>query len=103
MCDLYALYEGRPAGFSLHKMEEKIDAGTIYSTTEVSSTQLNYWQYLATSHQQELIKIKELVKQIETLGHLPEGIQNKKNSQTKYTKNPTKEIIKKMISKGMIL
>jgi len=103
MCDLYALYEGRPAGFSLHKMEDKIDSGTIYSTTEVSSNQLNYWQYLAISHRQELIKIKELLGQIEALGYLPEGAQNEKSSQTKYSKNPTKEMINKMISKGMIL
>lgn len=103
MCDLYALFEGRSAGFSLHKMEEKIDAGTIYSTTEVSSTETNYWKYLATSHTQELEKIKQLLDQIEILGCLPNGTPNDKTSQTKYTKNPTKVIIDKMISKGMIL
>ncbi len=103
MCDLYALYEGRPAGFSLHKMEAKIDAGTIYSTTEVSSKELNYWHYLATSHRQELVKIKELLNQIESLGQLPKGTVNDKTPETKYTKNPTKLTIDKMLSKGMIL
>ncbi len=103
MCDLYALYEKRKAGFSLHKMELKIDAGNIYATCESDYQGTDYWEYLNQSHLFELSKIKILIEQVKNLGHLPLGDQNKRDSKTVYSKNPTRRMIKEMLKKGMIL
>lgn len=103
MCDLYALYDDRPAGFSVHKMEKKVDAGEIYRVQEVSNSHLNYAEYLALTNEYELKVLTELISEIEELSHLPSGIENKSKNKPIYTKNPDRNTIAKMQAKGMLL
>ena len=106
MCDLYALYEGRAAGFSIHKMEVKIDSGIILKTKEVtrpnSPLSLNFSQHIFSSSILEGLEMSELLKNISTNEKLPIEQENKSNNII-YTKNPHFSLIKKMIKKGMIL
>lgn len=103
MCDLYAIYEGRPAGFSVHQMEKKVDAGAIYRVQEVSNEEKDYCKYLSQTNQFELEVLSDLIKEIEQLNKLPESVLNQISGKAIYTKNPDKEIIKLMLAKGMKL
>jgi methionyl-tRNA formyltransferase len=50
MCDLWALREGKPAGFSVHAMTAEVDAGAILATQQVSDgAERDYAAYLARS------------------------------------------------------
>jgi methionyl-tRNA formyltransferase len=50
MCDLWALRERRPAGFSVHAMTAEVDAGAILATHQVDDgSERNYAAYLARS------------------------------------------------------
>ncbi len=106
MCDLYALYEGRPAGFSIHKMEVKIDSGIILKTKEVtrphSPSSKNFSQHIFNSSKVEGLELSRLLKTISTNKLLPIEQENKSNNII-YTKNPHFSQIRKMIKKGMIL
>lgn len=107
MCDLFALSENRPAGFSIHRMNRKIDAGEIYKVQEVSDgTDRNYCHYLAKTAEIEGMALANLLrdfkKSLDEGRSLPAGIPNISDSKV-YTKNPTRKIIKEMKRKGMIL
>ncbi len=102
-CDLYALYEGRDAGFSLHHMEKKVDAGLIYDVVTVSSAQeRNYESYLKKAEKKERDSLYQLLNYLNQNQKLPPG---KPNFCPKpiYTKNPTPAIVKAMRLKGMHL
>lgn len=103
MCDLYALYEGRPAGFSIHKMEKRVDAGLIYRVQEVATGDLDYVAYLSKTNSFEFDVLKDLIAEIERLDRLPDGIENRALEKVIHTKNPTREVIKMMQAKGMKL
>lgn len=103
MCDLYAIYEGRAAGFSVHQMEKKVDAGVIYRVQEVSSEEKDYCKYLGQTNDFEFEVLSDLIKEIEQLNKLPESVLNQVSGKAIYTKNPDKEIIKSMLAKGMKL
>ncbi|MBH48926.1 MAG: hypothetical protein CME71_12230 [Halobacteriovorax sp.] len=103
MCDLYALSEGRAAGFSVHKMERKVDAGEIFRIQEVSNDYKNYADYLALTNQFELKVLTDLIEEIESLDALPKGLANTSKAKPIYTKNPDKKTIAKMLEKGMLL
>ncbi len=103
MCDLYAIEEGRKPGFTIHKMEKKVDAGLIFETYESNYQGKDYWEYLSLSHKDELIKINELISFVQKNQQLPNGTINSRNKDTTYTKNPSKQKIKEMLKKGMIL
>lgn len=103
LCDLYALYEKRPAGFSIHKMEKKIDAGKIYKIVEVDQgKEINYLKYLDLTVEKEIVHLTELIQYIAKNNELPDGIENKTDSIV-FTKNPTREMIKKIKDKGLIV
>lgn len=102
MCDLYALYEGRPAGFSVHKMEKRVDAGVIYRIQEVASGDMNYPEYLAKTNAYELEVLTSLIDEVQASGKLPDGTANTSNDKI-HTKNPDRKLIKKMLNKGMHL
>lgn len=103
MCDLYALYENRAAGFSVHKMEKRVDAGGIYRVQEVSKGDLNYCAYLSKTNIFELNVLRDLIDEIVKQGKLPDPIPNQSNEKISYTKNPTSDVIKMMLAKGMKL
>ena len=100
-CDLYALYEGREAGFTIHQMTPKIDAGQILYKGVVSKGEdKDYLAYLKRTGEIEGRALAEVFKQIET-----RGLKGEPNTCEApiFTKNPNKEIIKDMLKKGMLL
>jgi methionyl-tRNA formyltransferase len=108
MCDLYALYENRPAGFTIHKMESKIDTGAIVRTKEVTypdrniQSSLNFSAHIKEGSRIEGLELSETVKIIKDSGNIPIEKENITTNAI-YTKNPDFKTIRKMINKGMIL
>lgn len=101
--DLYALYENRPAGISIHQMSEKIDNGQILYTKVISNKrERNYIKYLSGTGHGETILVTKLLNYIEQHGDMPKGMENK-STQPIYTKTPNKYDIRKMQKRGMIL
>jgi methionyl-tRNA formyltransferase len=67
MCDLWALLERRPAGFSIHVMERAIDAGRILRRVRVSDGRdRDYLDYLARSARREAEVLAELLARIDS-------------------------------------
>lgn len=78
LCDLYALVEGRPAGFSIHRMMPKIDAGPILARCEVSSgVESSYVDYLNRTGRQEGRALADLLGEVDKTGQLPAGLPNR--------------------------
>jgi methionyl-tRNA formyltransferase len=103
MCDLYALSENRPAGFTIHQMNKKIDDGVIFKATEVSQGEHNdYIDYLQVGAAIEGKDLAELMNETSKLGNFPAGQINKCDSKI-YTKNPTREQVKYFKKNGMKL
>lgn len=106
MCDLYALYEGRPAGFSIHKMESKIDNGAIVKTKEVtdknSADPLNFPLHIYNSSSIEGKEMSLLLNTIKETKILPIEKENF-STNIHFTKNPHFSLIRQMKQKGMIL
>jgi hypothetical protein len=66
MCDLWALGERRPAGFSIHAMAPAIDAGAILARVQVSDgSDCDYLAYLARSARREVEALHEVLARIE--------------------------------------
>lgn len=102
-CDLYALYENRQAGFSIHEMTDKLDDGKIIYKKSISSVgEKNYIEYLSKLAPFEADAINTLIGKINHSGKLPEGISNTDLNPI-YTKTPNKQQIRDMIKTGMIL
>ena len=103
LCDLHALHEGRPAGFTLHAMTQKLDDGAIFKTHESSMPgEKNYPEYLSTTGPIEANIVSELLQTIHNLGELPVGTLNDPADHV-YTKTPTRITLREMKRKGMIL
>lgn len=102
-CDLYALSEGREAGFTIHKMEKKVDAGELYRVVTVDEgLERNYENYLASAELREIETLKEFFQEVLETKSLPQGIKNS-GHECFYTKNPTKKMVKEFKRKGLIL
>ena len=108
MCDLYALYEGRPAGFSIHKMESKIDTGAIVRLKEVTipnknnPDSMNFSKHIEDSSWAEGIELSQLLKIIKEMKEIPIEKQNIETNPI-YTKNPDRLLIRKMKRMGLKL
>jgi methionyl-tRNA formyltransferase len=107
LCDLYALFEGRPAGFTIHQMNEKIDAGRILKRVEVSNPLLNQGEkdfaaYLEKASQLEGQVLAELLNDIAAQDALPAGTENRSEKPV-YTRNPNRKQIAKMKEEGLVL
>ena len=102
LCDLYALSEGRPAGFSLHKMTKTLDAGEIMATKEVSKGDKDYLAYLHKTVYAEAKAISNFIEGILENNSLPKGKRNMCVDPV-MTRSPNKENIKSLLDQGMIL
>jgi folate-dependent phosphoribosylglycinamide formyltransferase PurN len=106
MCDLYALFADRPAGFSIHKMQKKIDSGAIVKTKIVtnqnSKAPLNFPLHIYNSSKVEGSVVANLLQTIKETQSIP--IENENITQAPiYTLNPDFKLIRQMLHKGMIL
>lgn len=108
-CDLYALTEGREAGFSIHEMVEKIDAGKIHKVINVATKEdirvkkkFSYLNYLKMTARKEAQCLHELCLEIQENKSFPEGEDNITDKKV-FTKNPTRRQIKEFLKQGFIL
>jgi methionyl-tRNA formyltransferase len=103
LCDLHALAAGRPAGFTIHRMNDKIDDGRILVRQDVSSgTERDYFAYLEKTGIQESRALSGLIAQTALAGSLPEGLPNKCRRPV-YTCTPNWSGIRRLLALGMIL
>lgn len=106
MCDLWALYENRPTGFSIHLMEKKIDTGKIIRVKETSFRLKDvidhYSDILKKSSEIEGKELAGLVKEINVYQKIPIESENQSNKAI-YTSNPDFLTIRKMLQKGIKL
>lgn len=103
MCDLWSLFNNEPSGFSIHKMNSKIDAGDILKVVRVSDgTDKDYIKYLRKSAREELKAVYETLKNIELAGEI-QGRPNIKSSDSPKTKDPTRKDIKIIKRKALLI
>lgn len=106
MCDLWALYEDRPTGFTIHLMEKKIDDGAIVRRIETSKKgdkiRTNFATLIKEGSKKEGIELAKLIKTINTSGKIPIESDNISHQPT-YSKNPDFFTIRKMLQKGIEL
>lgn len=102
MCDLYALANDRPAGFSIHRMAKKIDDGEILVVRQVSKDQPKYLTHLRHSSLIEGHVLADLLKIIKAGGGLPKGHENKSDTII-YSKTPTFREVLEMKKRGLKL
>lgn len=102
LCDLYALTEGRPAGFSIHVMEKKVDNGPILARVEVSSHDKHYLNYLKKTEPLEAKELHKLFTEVAQTQKLPTGQANTTQNKI-YTKNPTRQQIQTFLQQGFKL
>ncbi|HMD68557.1 MAG TPA: formyltransferase family protein [Chitinivibrionales bacterium] len=104
MCDLYALADNRPAGFSIHVMSEKLDDGRILFRKEVSAPgEKDYVAYLSKTGRQEGEALAALLGQIAKQDSLPEGTPNRDDCAA-YARTPkSRGEAAALKKKGMLL
>ncbi len=107
MCDLWALLDERPTGFSIHFMEKKIDNGAIIRRVRTTSPhehslRKNFATLIYESSKQEGAEMALLLKTIKKTGSIPIEQQNITTNPI-YTKNPDFSTIRKMLQKGIEL
>jgi len=101
--DLYALYENRPAGISIHQMNEKIDNGKIIYTKQIShNNEKDYMRYLSRTGKEEASLVKQLLDYMKKNDRMPKTIENN-SKRVVYTQTPTPKEIKAMLKGGIIL
>lgn len=103
MCDLWALYNGTNAGFSVHAMNEKIDDGPILEVCQVDpGNEKDFLHYLDKAAKLECEVLKQQLNKISESGTL-EGCPNQCDPTIVHTKNPDRSQIKEMKRKGIKL
>jgi methionyl-tRNA formyltransferase len=106
MCDLWALKDDRPTGFTIHVMDKKIDNGAIIKKTQTSThgdlLRNNFAQLIKESSRLEGIEMSNTIKIINKEGRLPIEEQNISKHPV-YTKNPDFKTIRMLTQKGIKL
>jgi len=103
LCDLYALNENRPAGFTIHQMNERVDAGRILAKETVSEPgEKDYLAYLTRSSKAEGEALARLIQEIVERDVLPTGEPNTCEDPV-FTRTPGPEELKALLAQGMIL
>jgi len=108
MCDLWALSEERPTGFTIHVMEKKIDDGAIVRRVQTSkgNEAKDYAQLIKESSKKEGEVMAELILEIKRELKLNQKIPiecENKTDNASYTKNPNFKAIRKILAKGIRL
>ncbi len=102
MCDLWAWYEGRPVGFSVHWMNEKIDDGNIIEVKEVDVKGVN--AYIDIPMKSSLIEAETIIGCInKIIGEGKNAGFPNKCEKVNYTRNPDYKTIKQIKAKGLKL
>lgn len=103
MCDLWALSEGQPAGFTIHKMNQNIDDGNILEKTVVSDgSEHDFMRYVEKAAQLECETLKNLLGRIESQG-MPQGEPNIATKKVDMRKTPAFKEIRMLSKKGLKL
>lgn len=106
MCDLWALLEGRPTGFSIHLMDKKIDNGLIIKKVQTSthgdSIRSNFAKLIKESSKIEGLEIAKTILTIKKNNSIPKECENISPNPI-FTKNPDYFTIRKIIQKGIVL
>jgi methionyl-tRNA formyltransferase len=103
MCDLWALSEGRPAGFSVHRMAPKVDAGAILERVVVSDgRERDYLRYLARTSRVELELMARLLRRIADEQALT-GLPNTPSAALRLRKTPDATEFRSMLRCGLQL
>jgi len=88
LCDLHALLDGRPAGFTIHHMAPRVDAGNILVRRCVSAAhESSYAGYLARTGAVEGMALAELIAETARAQRLPEGVANQSTDPI-YNRSP---------------
>jgi len=103
LCDLFALSENRPAGFTVHQMNERVDAGRILVKETVSEPgEKNYLSYLARTGQTEGESLARLIHEIAEQDAMPTGEPNTCQNPV-FNRTPNSNVLKALRAEGMIL
>lgn len=103
MCDLWALAERRPAGFSLHRMAERLDDGDLLRRVPVSDGQeRDYHAYLRRSSECEAREVRDMLAEIDRLDAVPAG-PNVPTAPVVMRHEPTPAQLRAMLREGMRL
>ena len=106
MCDLWALQDDRPTGFTIHVMDKKIDNGSIIKRVQTSvegdSIRSNFSTLIKESSRIEGLEMAKTIITIKKNHSLPIETDNISNNPV-YTKNPDFFTIRKMLQKGIEL
>ena len=102
MCDLWAWSEGRPVGFTIHWMNEKIDDGRLVARREIDAKRFtSYVDIPMESSRVEAETLLDVLRQVQANGSLT-GEPNRSTG-TPHTRNPTFAQIQAMRRKGLRL
>jgi methionyl-tRNA formyltransferase len=102
-CDLWAQVEGRPAGFSIHRMTPKLDDGEILGRFEVPvKSGRRFVDHALASSEHERVAIEKQLEIIATLDRI-EGQPNTRTALTRYFRNPSASQILEFKKKGFSL
>ena len=102
MCDLWALHEKRPVGFSVHYMNRNIDDGEILAVEQVDTAGLEDYPRLPyLSSLREAPVLLNVIEKFRRHGPLP-GRENRSEA-PRFTKNPGVTEIRKIKQAGIQL
>lgn len=106
MCDLWALKDDRPTGFTIHIMDKKIDNGAIIKCVETSKfgdpIRSNFARLIKESSRIEGIEMADTILAIKKFHNVPIQSDNISKNPV-YTKNPDFFTIRKLLQKGVEL
>lgn len=101
LCDLWALYEKRPAGFSIHMMNEKIDEGDILAVETLDTSDLTDYSRLPVRS-----SVNEAACLLAIIDRFKNNTVEKRpniSATVRLTKNPTAGEIRAMKRSGLLL
>ena len=106
MCDLWALLDNRPTGFTIHIMDKKIDNGPIIKKVQTSHSgdliRLNFASLIKESSKIEGLEMAKIILSIKNTNTLSKEADNISLNPI-YTKNPDFFTIRKILQKGIKL